>query len=199
MADIKTRVSRGRKRPVAGRNEILDAARVIGIRDGWKAVTIRAVASKLGYSSPLLYEHFRDKEDLLTQIAPDALSLLQTRLSVDLPQANEPRLEAMIERYWRFMLESTQLYRLMNGMDGMLIDNEAVGSSAQSLCKFIAAELKPLAGKNSTEADAMNLTEELWALLHGMAALHLDRAIPFDLERVTRAGLRLVASARNRT
>ena len=190
-------MSRGRKRPVAGRDEILDTARTIGIRDGWKAVTIRAVASKLGYSSPLLYEHFHDKEDLLTQIAFDALSLLQAKLTVNLPKANERRLEAMINRYWRFMLENTQLYRLMNGMDGMLIDNEAVRSYAQSLCKFIAAELKPLAGKNATEADAMNLTEELWAFLHGMAALHLDRAISFGLERVTRAGLRLVASTRN--
>jgi AcrR family transcriptional regulator len=55
---------------VAGREQILAAARSIGVRKGWKAVTLRAVAQKLGYSSPLLYERFRDKkEDVLTQLA----------------------------------------------------------------------------------------------------------------------------------
>jgi AcrR family transcriptional regulator len=62
----KTRMSRGRKCPVAGREQILAAARAIGVRQGWAAVTIRSVAHELGYTSPLLYEHFRDKEDLLT-------------------------------------------------------------------------------------------------------------------------------------
>ena len=55
---MKTRKSRGAIRPVAGRPEILAAARSIGIQKGWKAVTIRAVAQQLGYTSPLLYEHF---------------------------------------------------------------------------------------------------------------------------------------------
>ena len=181
----------------SGWHQVL-AGRAIGVGNGWEAVTIRAVASKLGYTSPLLYEHFRDKKDLLTQIAVDALSLLQTSLALDLPKARRPAAVAMIERYWTFMLENAQLYKLMNGMDGELIGNEAVGQSAQSLCKFIAATLRPLAGNNATEADAMMLTEEPWALLHGMAALYLHRSVPFELERVVKGGLRLIAGSRRR-
>jgi AcrR family transcriptional regulator len=44
MAERKTRRSRGALRPVAVREQILAAARSIGVRKGWKAVTIRAVA-----------------------------------------------------------------------------------------------------------------------------------------------------------
>lgn len=40
-----------------------------GVREGWKAVTIRAVARMLGYTAPLLYEHFHDKREILTQRA----------------------------------------------------------------------------------------------------------------------------------
>jgi AcrR family transcriptional regulator len=68
-AERKTRRSPGALRPVAGREQILAAARSIGVRKGWEAVTIRAAAQKLGYSSPLLYEHSRDKEDVPTQLA----------------------------------------------------------------------------------------------------------------------------------
>ena len=60
MTEIRTRKSRGTMRPIAGRQEILAAASSIGLSLGWKAVTIRAVAQRLGYTAPLLYEHFKD-------------------------------------------------------------------------------------------------------------------------------------------
>ena len=195
----KTRLRGGRRRPVAGRADILEAARAIGVRDGWGAVTIRAVATKLGYSSPLLYEHFRDKEHLLTEIAVDGLNRLHAELAVDLPESSRAAAVVMIDRYWRFVVENTQLYRLMNGMDGRLIDNEAIGQAAQSFCGFLADAILPLLGKDATVAEAMVLTYELWALLHGMAALYLDRSIPFDSAEVVDAGLRLIAGAAKRS
>src|SRR3569833_2054275 len=50
----KTRKYGGRRRRVAGRDQILSAAREIGVRQGWIAVTFLSVAHKLGYTSPLL-------------------------------------------------------------------------------------------------------------------------------------------------
>ncbi len=189
-------MSRGKRRPVAGREEILVAARTIGTRDGWKEVTIRSVAQKLGYASPLLYEHFRDKEDLLTHIAVDSLCQLEATLKDKLPA--DPRAAAltMVERYWTFMIEHTQLYRLMNGMDGVSIDKTIVARSAQSLCKLVADTVRPLFGDSAGDADAQVLADELWALLHGMSALYMDRVAPFDLPKVTNAASRLTSGTR---
>lgn len=189
-------MSRGKKRPVAGREEILSAARVIGIREGWKAVTIRSVAQELGYASPLLYEYFRDKEDLLTQIAVAVLGQLEARLTEKLPSDPQAAAVSMVERYWTFMMEHTQLYRLMNGMDGVPIDNALVGRSAQSLCKAVARAVLPLLGENASEVDGQIVADELWALLHGMSALYMDRVAPFDLGRVTSAVMKLIRGAR---
>jgi AcrR family transcriptional regulator len=191
-------MSRGKRRPVAGRQEILVTARAIGTRDGWKAVTIRSVAQELGYASPLLYEHFRDKEDLLTQIAVDALYQLETTLKDKLPADRRAAVLTMVERYWTFMIEHPQLYRLMNGMDGVPIDKTIVSRSAQSLCKLVADAVRPLLGESAGEADAQVLADELWALLHGMSALYMDRVAPFDLPRVTNAASRLISGARLR-
>jgi AcrR family transcriptional regulator len=192
----KTRKRRGKKRPVAGREEILDAARAIGVREGWKAATIRSVAQELGYTSPLLYEHFRDKEDLLTQIAVDALGQLEAQLTVDLPSDRRAAVARMVERYWTFMLEHTHLYRLVNGMDGVPVDKTVVGRSAQSLCKVVAEAVRPLLGESASEAQGQILADELWALLHGMAALYMDRVAPFDLARVANAVMTLIHGAR---
>lgn len=195
MGATKTRMSRGKRRPVAGREEILSAARAIGVREGWKAVTIRSVAQKLGYASPLLYEHFRDKEDLLTQLAIDALGQLEARLTQKLPSDRHAAVAGMVERYWTFMLEHSQLYRLVNGMDGVPIDKTVVGRSAQSLCKVVADAVRPLLGENAGEADGQILADELWALLHGMSALYMDRVAPFDLGKVTNGVMRLIQGA----
>jgi AcrR family transcriptional regulator len=189
---------RGKRRPIAGREEILAAARAIGVREGWKAVTIRSVAQKLGYASPLLYEHFRDKEDLLTQIAADGLGQLEASLTENLPTDRRSAVAMMVERYWTFMLEHTELYRLVNGMDGVPIDKVAVGRSAQSLCKMVAEAVLPLLGENAREADGRVLADELWALLRGMSALYMDRVAPFDLARVTNAVMTLIEGARVR-
>ena len=192
----KTRMSRGRKRPVAGREEILSAARAIGVRKGWEAVTIRSVAKKLGYKSPLLYEHFRDKQDLLTRLAVEAIAMFEKELTADLPADHSAAATKMAERYWTFMLEHKQLYRLANGMDGVPIDRDVVAGSAQSLCTLIAGIVRPLMADKATQAEAQMLADELWALLHGMASLHLDRFVPFDLARITNAAMTLTRGAR---
>jgi len=181
---------------VAGREEILSAARAIGVRKGWEAVTIRSVAQKLGYTSPLLYEHFRDKQDLLTQLAVEAVAMFQKELTADLPADHSAAATKMAERYWTFMLEHKQLYRLANGMDGVPIDRDVVTGSAQSLCAVIAGIVRPLMADNATQAEAQMLADELWALLHGMASLHLDRFAPFDLARITTAAMTLIRGAR---
>lgn len=188
----------GRERAVAGRDEIVQAASRIGVAEGWRAVTIRAVARELGYTSPVLYEHFRDKEELLTQIAIEALGRLEGKLTEDLPDDPCTAVSVMIERYWTFMIEHTQLYRLMNGMDGVPINRDAVNQSAGPLCRVIGEAVRPLAGKDATEGDAAMIADELWALLHGMATLYLERSAPFDLPRVTRAAFRLLAGAGRR-
>ena len=188
-------MNRGRKRPVAGQDEILAAARAIGERDGWGAVTIRSVAQRLGYTSPLLYEHFRDKQELLTRIAVEAMAMLEKELTVGLPAEPVAALEKMAERYWTFLLERKQLYRLMNGMDGVPIDREVVSKAAEELCGVVANAVLPLLGDKTAQEEARMLADELWALLHGMASLYLDRSVPFDLRRVTDAAMRLIRGA----
>lgn len=184
MTERKTRRSRGALRPVAGREQILAAARAIGVRKGWKAVTIRAVTQKLGYSSPLLYEHFRDKEDVLTQLAIEGQLCLAKELTRDLPMSPDGAVLLMAERYWSFMLTNKQIYRLMNGMDGVPIDRKKLGGIAQGSFDAAKAVIRAWLIEGNGEAYGTDvLTDELWAVLHGMAALYLDRSAAFDLKR----------------
>jgi AcrR family transcriptional regulator len=159
-------------------------ARSIGVRMGWKAVTIRAVAHQLGYTSPLLYEHFRDKEEILTELAIEGQLSLAKDLARDLPADAHAAILAMVERYWSFMLKNKQLYRLMNGMDGVPIDREKVTTIAEHNFETATSVVRAWLISSCGDASGAELLfNDLWALLHGMAALYLDRSAPFDLAR----------------
>jgi AcrR family transcriptional regulator len=197
MTEVKTRRSRGALRPVAGREQILAAARSIGVRKGWKSVTIRAVAQRLGYTSPLLYEHFRDKLDILTQLAIEGQLCLANELAKELPKAPDAAVVLMVERYWSFMLRNKQIYRLMNGMDGVPIDRKKVGSIAQGSFEAAKAVVRAWLIRENGEGDAVDvLIDELWAVLHGMAALYLDRSAAFDLGRARDCVAKLLLGTR---
>ena len=199
MAETKTRMRLGRKRRVVGREEILAAARTIGVRKGWKAVTIRAVAQKLRYTSPILYEHFRNKEDILTQLAIEGQLRLAKEIAEELPRPPDAAILVMVERYWSFMVGNSQIYRLMNGMDGVPIDRMKVASIAQSSFEAAKDVIRAWVAEEDTAADVVDtLIDELWAVLHGMAALYLDRAAPFDLERAQESVRKILLGTRER-
>ena len=158
------RKHRAAKRAVAGREDILGAARSSGIRLGWKAVTIRAVAQKLGYTSPLLYEHFRDKEELLTELASEGQVSLADALVKELPDDPYRAVLSMVDRYWSFMLENEQVYRLMNGMDGVPIDRDRLTAVAQHSFEAATAIVQGwLTTAHGSDSGAALLFEDLWA------------------------------------
>jgi hypothetical protein len=47
------------------------------------------------------------------------------------------------------------------------------------------SSIKTRVSDRATQTAAQMLADELWALLHGMASLYLDRFAPFDLTRIT--------------
>jgi AcrR family transcriptional regulator len=51
------------------------------------------------------YEHFRDKEDILTQLAIEGQLCLAKELARELPKAPDAAVLLMVERYWSFMLK----------------------------------------------------------------------------------------------
>jgi len=138
--------------------------------------------AKAGVTAPLLYEHFRDKEDILTQLAMEGQLCLAKELAAELPKALDAAV--LLERYWSFMLKNTQIHRLMNGMDGVPIDRKRVGSIAQGSFEAAKAVVRAWLIEENAEADGVDvLMDELWAVLHGMAALYVDRFAAFDLGR----------------
>lgn len=141
LAEVKTRRGRGALRPVAGRDEILSAARSIGVREGWKVVTIRPVAGILGYTAPLLYEHFGDKQEILPP-AKSASSRRRTITSSPATRQNSARLscDSSMLTSRRFFVAFPQApFPMMMGQ-GVPFSGQGPGSRARFTSVYLALE-----------------------------------------------------------
>jgi AcrR family transcriptional regulator len=95
------RLRRERER-MAVRRRLLEAAQGIAAEEGWPAVTIRRIADRLEYASPILYQHFSSKESLLLELVNVGFQDVAGRLRAvgDVPP--EDALEALALAYWDF-------------------------------------------------------------------------------------------------
>lgn len=98
------------------RDEILDAAEALLAEKGHPdAVSMRAIAKRVGVSPPAIYLHFEDKQQLFYQCCARgfaALTEVMEQAAADATSDFE-RLEALGRAYIRFGLSHGEQYRVM--------------------------------------------------------------------------------------
>lgn len=162
----------------ATRQGILAAARRIAREEGWPAVTIRKVADAIEYSPSMVYEYFESKDAILAALLEDGFAQLAEQLG----QAGgdeEARLRQIAQAYWQFAQEQPELYQVMNGQAGGLIDPAQRNQAAVPVAMLVAdalADWGRATGANLPEP--MLAAEIAWSLLHGMASLALAGSLP---------------------
>jgi AcrR family transcriptional regulator len=95
------------------RQEILDAASELFVRDGFENVSMRRIADKIEYSPTTIYLYFKDKAELLEQVCHETFARLVQRLSKIMQQPGDPveRLKRGLLTYIEFGLEYPDHYR----------------------------------------------------------------------------------------
>ncbi len=56
------------------REEILDAARTLFVKEGYEHVSIRKIAEKIEYAPGTIYLYFRDKAEILERLCEETFS-----------------------------------------------------------------------------------------------------------------------------
>src|SRR2546422_1401284 len=62
------------------REEILDAARTLFVKEGYEHVSIRKIAEKIEYAPGTIYLYFHDKAEILDRICEETFSKLAQRM-----------------------------------------------------------------------------------------------------------------------
>lgn len=95
------------------RQEILDAASELFVREGYENVSMRRIAEKIEYSPTTIYLYFKDKAELLEQVCKETFARLVQKLSKITEQPGDPveRLKRGLVAYIEFGLENPHHYR----------------------------------------------------------------------------------------
>lgn len=184
------------------RDDILDAATGLLLESGHeKAVSIRAVAQRVGVTPPSIYLHFADRDALLDAVCARYFEQLDEQMQRAGAGQSNP-LEALRAQglaYVAFAAANPELYRIATmGEARPGSDTDAVlGSSAfQHLRASVQALMD--AGIYAPEDDPTPATLELWAAAHGVVALAVSKPyLPFgDLLTFADRVLRAAAAGR---
>ncbi len=160
------------------RQEIMDAASELFVRDGYENVSMRRIADKIEYSPTTIYLYFKDKAELLEQVCKETFSRLVVRLSKITEQQADPveRLKRGLLAYIEFGLQNPHHYRatfMMRLLDEFEkkkhLQEDSPGMQAFAfLTRGVTDCMK--AGK----MPPMNVelaSQTLWAGIHGITSL----------------------------
>jgi AcrR family transcriptional regulator len=161
----------------------VDAATDLLLETGHaRSVSIRAVAQRVGVTSPSIYLHFEDKNALLDTVGARYLARLDQEMEqIALAQPSTVDvLRAQAQAYVRFATQTPELYRLATMGEwrpGSQVDI-ALNSSA---FKHMRACVQALMDQGIYRTDdPTTIALELWSATHGVAALLVAKPhLPF--------------------
>ena len=166
------------------REEILDAALHLFSAKGLQTVSTRQIAEAAGISQPALYAYFATKDDLIAELCVRAFATLSARMEAGKAHWS-PTHEAFdkaMRVYVDFGLEQPDAYRVAfmieKSHDGAFLARTGGRPMAAGVETFqaFAAMIADLHAHGLTaEADPMQLTQTLWAGLHGLVSLLIAR------------------------
>jgi AcrR family transcriptional regulator len=161
------------------RGEILAAARELLAETGnQEAVSVRAVAQRVGVTTPSIYLHFKDKDDLLDAVCAEVFGALALALEQAGAEASGPleRLLAQGRAYIGFALAQPEHYRLAFMVAGEpknvdhVLGDKCFSLVLQSVEECIAADIFP-----PGPGGPLPIGLQLWATVHGLASLVITK------------------------
>ncbi|MFE5033845.1 TetR/AcrR family transcriptional regulator [Streptomyces sp. NPDC056683] len=148
----------------------LRAARELLEEDGSSGLSLRAVARRAGVSATAPYRHYADREALVSAVAAQGYRELAEYLLAAHPAPTTPdELAAVAVAYVRFALDRPALFRVMFAEPCDPNSEERVAATA-AISEYVRGVVR--GAFPGADADALSVT--VWALVHGLAFLHLD-------------------------
>lgn len=169
------------------RNQILEAATELFLKEGFDKTSIRSIAEKIEYSPATIYLYFKDKNEIFRAIHDKGFDMFFAKLSESQKIENPyMRLRRMGDLYLEFAFEHREFYDLMFVMrapiearnkDGNI--DWICGMHSFKLLQETIVECMEKGYMRKMDLDVATVT--ISSLMHGMASLYIrERLIMYD-------------------
>ncbi|WP_278312682.1 TetR/AcrR family transcriptional regulator [Lolliginicoccus levis] len=180
--------TRARARPGEGaqlRDDILDAAEAMLVESGTEsALTMRAVASRTGVTTPSVYLHFENKETLVDAVCLRVWDQLGIHVRESGARHRDPftALAAQARAFTHFALDHPVQYRVLMMRQS---SSPGVALAARECYKFHLETVSQCIETGIFQGSPQRLAIGLWSALHGYVSLLIsqpDFPWPVDIE-----------------
>ncbi len=175
MSEPRKRAARGQG--AALRGEVLGAAMSLLRETGSEeAMSLRAVAQRVGCSVPSIYLHFADKQALLDAVCEEVFEQLFVELKEASAEAQDPfdALRRQGVAYVRFALANPEHYRIVMHGPSTYEPEHEIASGAFG---YVIDTVTSCVALGVLEGDPIQLSLQLWAGVHGLASLMMDKPL----------------------
>lgn len=166
-------------------DRILDAARNLFARDGIEAVSMRKIASAIGYTPAALYVHFASKEDLIRALCRhDFTSLTEAQRKVAAVADPVERIKRIGHAIVRFAGAHPNHYRFMfmtplSSVEPAPEDLAGMGNPETDGYAFFVLQVREAIATNRLRPELTDehlVAQTFWGAIHGAIALHITFA-----------------------
>jgi AcrR family transcriptional regulator len=176
------------------RDKILDVAAELIVEEGFKKLSMRKIASRLGVTATNLYYYFADKDEINLMIRARGFHILTDRMlaAYNKPGSPAERHRAMAWAYVDFGTNYPDYYDIMYNLRlpksksyiGTKLETFSCGQGKRStrthrLTKSIITEMMGKKAENQEEY-IQYLAIKLWSDAHGIVSIYNSRIL-FDL------------------
>lgn len=170
------------------RNQILEVATDLFLKEGFDKTSMRGIAEKIEYSPATIYLHFKDKNEIFQAIHDQGFEKFFIKLSESSAIENPfLRLRKMGDLYLEFAFENPEYYDLMFIMRAPMIALELDGCDWNS--GFRSYDLAKATIKEAIEEGLVKKVDVdvaavmIVSMMHGMASLAIrERFKMYDKE-----------------
>ncbi len=179
------------------KQQILDAARQLFVREGYENVSMRKIADKIEYSPATIYTYFRDKDEILDCLCEETFLKLHQEKMATVHQMTGDALELLkkgMETYIRFGLDHPDHYTVTFILKAAPYEKpESRESRKAKTGQQCFDDMRSIVRRCMEEGKIKNAeleetSQALWAGIHGLTALLITQpGFPFvERERLIR-------------
>lgn len=155
---------------------IVDEAIALVREDGVEALSMRALASRVGVTAPALYAHFTNRDALLRACAQVGYDELDRRFRAAAPASPIDLVRASSRAYVRFAMEEPALFSLMfryrpRAIE-ITVDADIEHGGATTVFDAMLANLaRAVDDGDLAPGEPLEYGLALWAAVHGVATV----------------------------
>lgn len=185
---------------MGSQESIVEAARDLLAEGGLRALSMRAVAGRVGVSATAIYHYFENKEALVRGVVAAAFERMESYLQSAAEQfspGSRERLFAFAQAYVRFALENREYFKVLFTLDVQRpqgLEESPEGSGYRLLLEDVTRAIE--SGTIRRE-DPDLVAFHLWAYVHGLVSLLLTHGTESpEADADVEAALRLLERLR---